>query len=43
MKPLSGMKHFVPELAEPLRQSVQFERVMREPVSLVMPFWVEIK
>ena len=38
-----GMKHFVPELAEPLRRAIQFQRVMREPVSVMMPFWVEIK
>jgi protease IV len=38
-----GLKHIAPELAEPLRRAIQFQRVMREPVSLMMPFWVEIK
>jgi protease-4 len=38
-----GLKRFVPELTEPLRQALQFQRVMREPVAVMMPFWVEIK
>lgn len=38
-----GMKRLVPELAEPLRRAVQFQQVMREPVSVMMPFWIEIK
>ena len=40
---LGGMAQLVPELSEPLRRAVQWRRAMSEPVSLIMPFWIEIK
>jgi len=42
-KLLSGAAHFVPELAASLRHAHQLRQVMREPVALIMPFWVEVK
>ncbi len=43
VKLLGGVTQLVPELAAPLRYAHQLRRVMREPVALVMPFWVEVK
>ncbi len=42
-KILGAVMHLAPELGEPLRRAVQWQQVMREPVTLMMPFWVEIK
>ncbi len=42
-KLLGGLNHLVPELAEPIRRALLWRRVMQEPVTLMMPFWVEIK
>ena len=40
---LASLRHLTPELAEPLRRAVHVQRVMRDPVALMMPFWIEIK
>ena len=41
---LGGVQQLAPELAEPLRRAAELRRVMRaEPVTLLMPFWLEIK
>ena len=40
---LIGLHTLLPELTSPLQRAVQLERVMREPVALMMPFWIEIK
>ncbi|NOY43653.1 MAG: signal peptide peptidase SppA [Planctomycetes bacterium] len=42
-KLLGGLTHLVPELGEPIRRALQWRQVMQEPVTLMMPFWVEIK
>jgi len=42
-KLLGGVGSLMPELTEPLRRAMQLRRVMREPVTLMMPFWVEIR
>jgi len=42
-KLLGGVGQLIPELAVPLRRAMQLRRVMREPVILMMPFWVEIR
>jgi len=42
-KLLGGVAQLVPELAAPLRHAHQLRQVMREPVALMMPFWVEVK
>ncbi len=40
---LGGISQLAPELAEPLHQAFQLRRVMREPVAVMMPFWLEVK
>ena len=40
---LGGLRHLMPELTEPLQRAVQVQRIMRDPVALMMPFWIEIK
>ncbi len=40
---LGGLRHLMPELTEPLQRAVQVQRIMRDPVVLMMPFWIEIK
>lgn len=40
---IGGLQQLLPRLRKPLRQAVQLERVMREPVVLMMPYWLEIK
>lgn len=42
-KILSGMTQLVPEMSTPLQHAYQLKQVMREPVALMMPFWVEVK
>lgn len=42
-KILSGMTQLVPEMSIPLQHAYQLKQVMREPVALMMPFWVEVK
>jgi len=42
-KLLGGVSQWVPELAAPLRHAYQLRQIMREPVALMMPFWVEMK
>lgn len=42
-KVLSGMTQLVPEMSAPLQHAYQLKQVMREPVALMMPFWVEVK
>lgn len=44
VKLLSGVTKLVPELTAPLRYAHQLRQVMAsEPVTLMMPFWVEVK
>ena len=38
-----GLGQFVPELTGPLRRAYHLRQVMREPVALMMPYWLEIK
>jgi len=40
---LGGLAQLAPEIAKPLRHLAQWRRTLTEPVSLIMPFWVEIK
>jgi len=40
---LRGLVQLAPEIAKPLRRAAQWRRTLSEPVSLIMPFWVEIK
>jgi len=40
---LGGVAQFVPEMAATLRHAHQLRQVMREPVALMMPFWLEVK
>jgi len=40
---LSGVRYFVPELVAPLRRAHHLRQVMRDPVALIMPYWIEIK
>ena len=40
---MSGLKHFAPELSVPLRRAYYLQRVMEQPVALIMPFWIDIK
>ncbi len=40
---LSGLRHLVPELTAPLQRAAQMQRIMRDPVALMMPFWIDIK
>ena len=42
-KLLGGLGHFVPELVAPLQRAHQLRQVMREPVALIMPYWLEIE
>jgi len=42
-KLLGGVTQLVPELTAPMRHAYQLRQVMREPVALIMPFWVEVK
>jgi len=42
-KLLGGIAQLVPEMAATLRHAHQLRQVMREPVALIMPFWVEVK
>ena len=40
---LASLRHLLPELTEPLRRAANVQRIMRDPVALLMPFWIEIK
>ncbi|MCH7751536.1 MAG: signal peptide peptidase SppA, partial [Planctomycetes bacterium] len=40
---LGSLRHLLPELTEPLRRAANVQRIMRDPVALMMPFWIEIK
>ncbi len=40
---LSGLARLAPELAMPLRRAAHWRQAMSEPISLIMPFWIEIK
>ena len=40
---LGGLQKLLPELSLPLRHAMQLRQVMREPVMVMMPYWVEIK
>jgi protease-4 len=40
---LAGLGTLLPELRGALRHAVELRRVMREPVAVMMPYWVEIK
>ncbi len=42
-KLLGGVVQLVPEMAATLRHAHQLRQVMREPVALMMPFWLEVK
>lgn len=43
VKLLQGITQLAPELTAPLRYAHQLRGVMREPVTLVMPYWLDIK
>lgn len=38
-----ALLRYAPELGKPIRQALQLKAAMREPVSLVMPYWIEIR
>ena len=38
-----GVASIMPELTAPLQRAYQLRQVMREPVAVLMPMWVEIK
>jgi len=38
-----GVSQFMPELIGPMRRAYQLRQVMREPVALIMPFWLAIR
>jgi protease-4 len=40
---LAAVRSFAPELAGPLRHAALLRQVLREPVALMMPYWLEIK
>ena len=40
---LAGLRRLMPELTEPLQRAAQMQRILRDPVALMMPFWIEIK
>lgn len=40
---MMALRHLAPELTEPLRQAVNVRQVLRDPVALLMPFWIDIK
>lgn len=40
---LGGITQIAPELRSTLRHAHQLRQVMREPVALMMPFWIEVK
>ncbi len=40
---IGGLQKLLPELRMPLQHAMQLRQVMREPVMLMMPYWIEIK
>jgi protease IV len=38
-----ALQKMAPLLSQPLRQAVGLQTILREPVALVMPYWVEIR
>ena len=39
----SPLRHLAPELVIPIRRAMQLRRVMRDPVILMMPYWIDIQ
>ncbi len=42
-KLLQGITQLSPELAAPLRHAYQLRQVMQEPVTLIMPYWLDVR
>ncbi len=42
-KLLASIGQIVPEFSAPMRRAIQLSKILREPVALMMPYWVEIK
>jgi len=40
---LAGLDWLLPDLSLPLRQAIGLTQVMREPVLVMMPYWIEVK
>ena len=42
-KILGGISHLVPGTRGMLQRAYQLQKVMQEPVTLIMPYWLEVK
>lgn len=40
---IGSLRHVLPELTAPLQRAAQVQQVMRDPVAVMMPYWIEIK
>ena len=40
---IGSLQKLLPELRVPMQQAMQLRQIMREPVMMMMPYWIEIK